>query len=310
MMTPRSREGVASVIGTMLFVLVLMLAIGAQSYMSNLQAQSQQMAQQQLTLAEMRGAEKLSYSSAAGSVSVASSGPTTVQIVQLVMRFANGTVYDLPANSVVPSGASLSVQPLVGGSCGSTSCQKRYSSIVSGASLGSIGLLTSYGNTFWYIPSQSASTSQGQTYWTSSLQSTTSSSFVPVTGLSFTGSQNARYQVTMTIGYYQTAASSPGVAFAISIPNGATVFGCGAIIYPVAPPGCVSKPNSAIGATVFPGTTFLAANYCANSNSPCVYSATVSVTFSGSGTFQVEFSGSSSSTANVLADSLIAVVQD
>ncbi len=49
-------RGVASVIGTVFFVLVLMAAIGAQAYMSSLQAQSSLIAQQAQQLANQKGA--------------------------------------------------------------------------------------------------------------------------------------------------------------------------------------------------------------------------------------------------------------
>ncbi len=292
----------------MIFMFVLLVAVGAEAYVTGQQSQSAVAVQQALQVADQRGSEKITFFSSAGNVYASNSGPVTAKVATVLLRFANGSVFTVPGDSPVPSGASLLLQPLVGsGNCGSTSCLKRYNAIASGAALGSVGLLTSLGNTFWYVPSAGGS-SGVQTYWTSGLQSTTSTTFVRVAGLSFAGTQGAKYEVTLIIGYYQSATTAPGISIGFSVPSGTTLLACGGIQYPDAPLGCTTSANTPIGATIFPGNSQIQANYCTVPSSPCVYAATLLVAMgSASGTCQVVFEVSGTTTGTVTGDSFMQV---
>lgn len=162
------RPGVASIIGTLIFVIVFMAAIGAQAYMSSLQAQSAQAVQQAQSVAAQKAHELLKYSTPSAGLSATDSGPAATKIIAMILKFENGTVYSLtdppsgsnPAFSSVTLSASASalVQSLVpSGTCsapsGTATCLSKYDSIVDGAVAGrSVGLVTSMGNTFWFTP--------------------------------------------------------------------------------------------------------------------------------------------------------------
>ncbi len=141
----------ASVIGTILFVIVLVAALGAQEYMSSLQEQSSQGSQQAQQLLNQKGAEILVYSTPAAGLTVTNKGGVSSNVVKVVLKFGNGTVYTFPEATLLPSGASVLARSLIpGGSCGGATCVQKYDSILSGAAPGSlVGLVTSLGNTFW-----------------------------------------------------------------------------------------------------------------------------------------------------------------
>jgi hypothetical protein len=161
----RSRPGVASVIGTIFFVFVFMLALGALAYQSGVQSQASYAQQVAVQEAARRGAESLSFSNTTSGLLATDEGPTSVQVNHVVLKFANGTVYALAASTSIPSGGSTLVQPLIpGGACspGAASCLSKYRTVVSLKSPGSsVGLVTSMGNSFWYSPAQT------QVYWSS-----------------------------------------------------------------------------------------------------------------------------------------------
>jgi hypothetical protein len=155
---------VASVVGTILFVIVLVAALGAQEYMSSLQAESSQVAQQAQQLLDRHGSESLVYSSPAAGLTVTNRGGVSINLVDVVLKFADGTVYTFQGDTSLPSGASVLVASLIPeGNCGEATCVQRYDSIVSGGAPGSmVGLVTSLGNTFWN-PCVTSASSSGNT---------------------------------------------------------------------------------------------------------------------------------------------------
>ena len=158
-----TRKGVASVVGTVFFVVVFMLALGSLAYASGLQAQASQAEQQALQLDLRRGSEGLAFATQAGGLWATDTGTSSSTITYLVLRFPNGTVYSLPVASTVSAGGRVSVQALVpAGFCtpGSATCLSKYRQITLGNPPGgSIGLVTTMGNTFWYTYAGS------QVYW-------------------------------------------------------------------------------------------------------------------------------------------------
>ncbi len=156
------RRGIASIIGTIIFVLVLMVAIGAQTYVQGLQAQSNQIADSAQQLVERRSAEVLVYSgSGAGSLAITNYGLSASVITAVFLKYPNGTVFRMPVATDVQlplgtsTGALQSVIPTQ--TCGSTTCLADYGAVANGLGpTGSlIGVGTSYGNTFWYGPFES-----------------------------------------------------------------------------------------------------------------------------------------------------------
>jgi hypothetical protein len=168
----RRRRGIASVIGTVFFVLVLMGAFGALAYMASLQAQSTQVAQQAQSVAAGKADELLLYSTPSPGLTMTDSGPTTTKVIAMVLKFENGSVYSLNsasspsfASATFPQGTNALVQSLVPTSTspckdqnnvGTATCLSKFNSIVNSVVAGrSAGLVTSLGNTFWYVPSTS-----------------------------------------------------------------------------------------------------------------------------------------------------------
>ena len=176
-----------------------------------------------------------------------------------------------------------------------------------------VGLVTSLGNTFWYVPAASGNGQPAAFYRTSSTQSTTSTSFIGIQGLPFTGAANSFYAVQIYVSYWQSNFASPVIAFAISVPTGASFLFCGGMFWadPAQAttdftPGnlCTSVLNSSLGSTHNTQT------WCTTSSSACEFVGTAFVYFgSTSGPFQFEFEGSAADTANVAANSVIVVTR-
>lgn len=155
------RRGVASVVGTVFFVLVFMLALGALAYDANLQAQTSAAQQQGVLVASERGSEDLAFGAGPSGLEATDTGPATLGVEFVVLRFPNGTVYPMAAAASIPSGGMVSVRGLIpAGTCapGTASCLSKYDQVVSGSPEGSsVGIVTSFGNVFWYTYSGGAS---------------------------------------------------------------------------------------------------------------------------------------------------------
>jgi hypothetical protein len=149
----KSRRGVASILGTVVFVLVFMLALGAMAYASGVQSQASQAEEQAQGVAALRSTEALSFSTQSG-LEALNGGQGTVYVNHVILRFPNGTVYSFPAVEAIPVGGEAPVEPLIpAGVCspGAATCLSKYEQIVSGTPAGSsVGVLTSLGNVFWY----------------------------------------------------------------------------------------------------------------------------------------------------------------
>jgi O-acetyl-ADP-ribose deacetylase (regulator of RNase III) len=148
------RKGVASVVGTVIFVLVFMVALGSLAYAWGLQQQAAAAQESALQLVSQRGEESLAFAETGAGLLAANEGPAAVSINHLVLRYPNGTVYPLAARTVIaPGGATLVESLIPDGLCspGTATCGSRYSQIVAGNPAGSsVGLVTGFGNTFWY----------------------------------------------------------------------------------------------------------------------------------------------------------------
>lgn len=305
------RRGVASLVGTMFFVIVFVIALGAQAYVSGLQKESGDAVEQAQQVLVRKGAESLTFTGAGASVQAWNGGGATENVQYIVLRFANGTTYSLSAvTASIPPGGSRTVASMVpSGACGGTTCTQKFDLIATGSAQGSIGAVTSLGNSFWLTPLSSQTGGDEATYWTTAKQSTSSTSYIPITGLGFTGASGGFYLVHVQIGYYQTTATSPGISFAASFPAGATMLACGGIDNPDATVQCTGSANTPIGTSVFTGDSVLAANYCTSSSNPCLYLADVKLSLVSAGTFQMEFRITGATTGSVIADSIITVVK-
>jgi hypothetical protein len=145
---------VASVVGTIFFVLVFIGALGALDFASNQQqmaALAQQDAEENML---RRSGESLVFTASSAGLQATNEGPTTIEVNHVILKFPNGTVYPLAALAALPSGGTLPVRTLIpAGQCvpGTATCLSKYEHVVAGSPPGSsVGVLTSMGNTFWY----------------------------------------------------------------------------------------------------------------------------------------------------------------
>ncbi len=405
------RRGVASIIGTIFFVIVLMVGLGALAYMSSVQAQSNQVGQQAQLTVDRKGQESLQYSTGSSGLTLSNAGPATSKVVAILLSYPNGTVYNLNSGSTpsftavaLPANANAPVASMVpSGTCapGTATCVSRYTAIVANPSLGNIGLVTSLGNTFWANPtsttlpnsctnglftlatqvspagsgsvnpssvdaycygqtvqvaatpdpgytfsswtgsgtgsytgtqnpapvtvdaqvaetanfvagsSEVISNQASFTYLTTALQSTTSTTWVPMTGLAFAGSANTAYQVTLLIGFYQNSATTPGVQVAVSVPTGTTLLACGDTYFAGqidVPQSCATSANTSFMNGAWGGDLIYSGNYCQTPTGNCYLEETIYVAFgSTAGTFQTEYESGSGNTAYILGDSAMTV---
>ena len=148
------RKGVASVIGTVFFVVVFLLAIGSLAYASALQAQASAAELQAQSVVARHETEALSLVPEPSGVTALDEGPSAVAVKFVILRFPNGTVYTVPAAAEIPSGGAAPVRELVSDAICSpagATCLSEYDRVVSGNPPGStVGVVTSLGNAFWY----------------------------------------------------------------------------------------------------------------------------------------------------------------
>jgi hypothetical protein len=324
-MTAEKRRGVAAVVGMLFLVFVFMIAIGAQLYVASVESQGAQSAAQAQLIVSQKSDEGLGFSSSGGTLTATDTGPSGERLVGMILKFENGTSYLLDGASS-PQFSSTTLQPAGGvsvqqmvptGVCtpGTATCLSKFNSIVTGQAVAGrgVGLLSSLGNTFWYVPSAAEENSGGSYYVTTSAQSTASAGFVAVSGLSFTGTPYTLYIVQVGVVYYQSSSGNPVAAFAISVPAGATFMFCGGLYWDnpsqgttAFPPGnlCTGVVNTTLGPTMNTQT------YCVQTTLMCEFVGTAYVSFGGTaGAFQFEFKGAATDTVTVAADSGLSVVQ-
>jgi Divergent InlB B-repeat domain len=157
-LVPARRRGLASIVGTLLFVIVLLAGFAALEYMDTLQNQSVQADQAALGLMASRASASLTFQYLNG-LSVTNTGPTGLTVVDLFLRFANGSIYTVGTDAPMASGGNQGLLSLIYGTCGGSSCTSKYDTLLSSSSQGdAIGVLTSTGASFWYAPASQAST--------------------------------------------------------------------------------------------------------------------------------------------------------
>jgi len=181
----------------MLFVMVLMAGLGSVAYVYSLQGQSSQAAQQAQQLLNQKGKELLTYQALSGGVlAVANSGSSASTIRYVILRFANGSVYQFTPNLVLGSGSLLSIPSLIPSqNCGLSTCLSKYDTILATTnSMNSVGVVTALGNVFWENPalaveSSTPGTTVQMTFTASGDSAFASSPVLVVDGTSYTQSQ-------------------------------------------------------------------------------------------------------------------------
>ncbi len=142
-------------IGTIFFVFIFMIALGSMAYAAGVQEQAAAARQSAEENVASRGAESLVFSTGATGLMATDSGPATISVNHVVLRFPNGTVYPIAVSATIPVGGSIQVESLVpAGQCppGTATCLSKYEEIVAGNPTGSsVGVVTSMGNSFWYV---------------------------------------------------------------------------------------------------------------------------------------------------------------
>ena len=319
------RVAIASVVGLLFMALIFLIAIGAQVYISSAQgaaSAAQAQAQQRVIL---KGQELLSYGGNPTGLEVTNSGPVTATAVAMLLKFENGTIYDLNTASspqfqpaVLPSGGGIMVEGLVPrGSCtpSGTSCLAEYQSIVDTMVPGrAVGIVTSLGNTFWYVPSAAwAGERDASALRASSVESTSTTNYTLIPGLALAGGPNTLYQIQVQIGFWESGPSPDSDMFAVGASNGTSFMFCGGTDWSIPtgadveqPPGntCTSVAGDSLG------PTWTSADYCMNQSLACEFVGTAYVSFGPSGgTFRMEFEGTPSGKANVLADSVMVATE-
>ncbi|QQG49006.1 MAG: hypothetical protein HY247_01435 [archaeon] len=317
------RRGVSSVLGVLFLALVFLVAIGTQTYLSGLQAQSSRAQGQAAQRDSQRAREGIDFGGGPSSLSATNTGAATETEVAMIMKFENGTIYNLNQGSTpvfspvsLTAGGRVLLQPLVpSGTCtpGTATCLSKFNSIVSGGAVPGreLGLVTSLGNVFWYQPSGgSLGQGSGQFFHIGTPQSTSATTWTAIAGLSFTGSANTFYEVELYLGYYQSVGASQGVFFSIGVPSGTTFLFCGGMFYsdPSFSTGghageeCTGGPSTSLGPTTNTQTT------CIASVGACQFAGTAMVAFGATaGQFQVQFETTPGDTATVMADSTLIV---
>lgn len=321
----RKRVAIATVVGMLFMALVFLIAIGAQAYITNAQGVAQEAQTQALQRSALRAEESLSFGGVPANLRMTNTGAVTITAVAMLMKFENGSLIGLDGTSlpafraaVLPSSESVEVKSLVpDGACapGGPSCAAVYLAIVDGRAPGrAVGVVTSLGNTFWYVPAAASGGIQDPTaYSTPAVESTSSLNYTGIPGLSFSGGSGAFYEVQVHVGYWQSGPSPNSDMFAVGTSNGTTFMFCGGMDWS-APSGsttdlspgnaCTSTPGGSLGAT------WSQENPCFTRQLACEFVGTAYVYFGPSGgTFRLEFEGLPSGQANVFADSVMSVTQ-
>lgn len=244
-------------IGTVFFMVVFLLAIGSMAYASGLQAQASEAELQAQSTASRHGTESLSFAASPSGVEALNDGPATLAVEYVVLKFPNGTVYAIPASAEVPSGGTLLVKGLVPGtlcSPGTATCLSKYDRIVAGDPLGSsVGVVTSLGNTFWYIAPQSQP-GEALTAWVGADVTTTGSDVYGSTTLAVHLAANTTYAIAAYMAI-EPALGTERYNFEIhSLPPGATlIIACSPMSYPEGggnqPVNCVTSTTTPVAAT-------------------------------------------------------------
>ncbi len=202
------RRAVSSIIGMMIFMMIFIAALAVIVTEAGYQSQTSQVQQQAQLLINQKGKEALLFVAGTGGVLEAvNAGQVTVTIVQVVLLFANGTVYDLTpvaADSVMASQAIVKIPSLIPSQvCGLYACSDRYSGILSSTNINDgIGLVTSLGNTFWVRPAQAVQLSDPLTTFTMVFDAVNDFGFGSNTILTLDGTNYQYTQLPLTVVWF------------------------------------------------------------------------------------------------------------
>lgn len=293
-------------IGTLFFVVIFMLAMGSMAYLSGLQTQGSRAQLDAQSVEGQKGAEDVRLSAGSAGLVAANMGGTGVSLNHLLFSYPNGTVYAAPIDGYIPPRGEVEVGPLVpAGACspGAESCQSRYSEMLGGDPAGgTLGVLTSMGNTFWYS-STSAGGTTTRSYYLASDASTSSGTFSAIPGMAFAGGPGASYEAEVQLGYYQSAGVSDLVYLGVSVPSDSTFLACADL-------AASTNPSQASCTSVSGATLAQPTCYAQSPDLVCSYALAIFVSFGpGGGTLQLEFRSNGGATAHVVAGSYMLVSQ-
>ncbi|MDV3277103.1 MAG: hypothetical protein LYZ69_01380 [Nitrososphaerales archaeon] len=156
------RRGQASIIGSILFFVLFASAMAGVAYYASSQSQANGAANRAQTLMAQKGSEQLTYGALSnGSLTIQNTGGESVSVVEVIIKYSNGTVYTAsPSTSSMASNNLLQVGKLI-----PSSLQSRYNSILSSTNpADEIGIVTSRGNTLWLKPAVAAQTNPNLNY--------------------------------------------------------------------------------------------------------------------------------------------------
>lgn len=155
------RRGVASVIGGLIFLIIMMGALVALAYQSTLQEQTSQVNEENQMLIYAKGQEAITFiASGAGVLEILNAGQVSSKVVDLLLVTGVGTIYPINESTILPSQGIVPVPAMIPSqNCGSQTCLAAYDSILASTNMQTgVAIITSLGNVFWERPAQAVLT--------------------------------------------------------------------------------------------------------------------------------------------------------
>lgn len=159
------RRGVATVVGALIFVWVMLAGIAAYTFVGAAKQSSLNAINQAGNINIAKASEVLQFATSNGTLSVSNTGGQPSQIMSAIILLSNGTSDVVQVQTTLPPGQSLPLYSAVGAqqNCGASqnlTCSDLYQFVMASTpstdpSFGNkIGILTSLGNTFWISPAK------------------------------------------------------------------------------------------------------------------------------------------------------------
>ncbi|MDG6918610.1 MAG: hypothetical protein JRN62_04140 [Nitrososphaerota archaeon] len=155
------RRGIASVLGGLIFLIIMMGALVALAYQSSLQEQTAQVNEQDQMLIYAKGQEAIAFvASGDGTLNILNAGQASSKVVDMLLVTGAGTIYTLGESVTIPSQGIVPVPGMIPSrNCGTQTCLAAYDSILASTSAQvGVAIITSLGNAFWERPAQAVLT--------------------------------------------------------------------------------------------------------------------------------------------------------
>jgi len=225
-----SRRAQASVIGSILFFVLFAAAMGGVAYYASSQSQANAAANKAQQIVGQRNMESLTYQSSSGQLAISNTGAAGTTVKYIVLKFANGSVYEFTPNTSLGTGSLASIPSLIPSqNCGLSTCLSKYNTILRSTNTGdSIGVVTSMGNVFWEKPALAVSASTPGTTVMMTFSASGASSFGSSPVLTVDGVSYTQVQLPVTTTWFVSTTHSyawQSLSQGIGTRTGATVTG-------------------------------------------------------------------------------------